>query len=374
MKKLIALGLVFTLALGLTFQVQADNLSTIKNQSKSVKSKLSEISKDKKKVKQQIEAKKDEKEYLTNAQKKKEQEYAKLSEEERNLKEAADQLDDDLKDAEDNLDSQRELLKTRIKVMYENSSVSYIETLVESKSIVDFFERLQLISLISKNDKQLVDELDASKKDVEIKKQMKEEARELVLRKAKDKQSAISQLKVSRADVDEDIEKYKGTLEQLEKQEDELSKLSQELNAKLRSLMSKGKYTGGKMRWPSPSSTAITSEFGNRYHPILKKRKLHTGIDIGARKGTSIIAAAKGRVIKAGWENGYGYTVVIDHGGNIATLYGHCSKLLVSVGDTVETGQTIAKVGSTGWSTGPHLHFEVIKDGKCTNPIPYLRG
>jgi murein DD-endopeptidase MepM/ murein hydrolase activator NlpD len=109
-----------------------------------------------------------------------------------------------------------------------------------------------------------------------------------------------------------------------------------------------------------------------RYHPILKKNRMHTGLDINAANGTSIVAANKGKVLVAGWKGGYGNAVIIDHGGGITTLYAHSSKVLVSVGDTVEAGDTIAKVGSTGLSTGPHLHFEVRKDGELTNPLDYV--
>ncbi len=126
------------------------------------------------------------------------------------------------------------------------------------------------------------------------------------------------------------------------------------------------------MQWPSKASTRITSPFGMRNHPILKVPKMHTGIDIGASSGTDILAANAGTVITAGWNNSYGYMVMIDHGGGIVTLYAHASKLLVSTGNVVARGQTIAKVGSTGMSTGPHLHFEVRLNGVYKNPLDYV--
>jgi murein DD-endopeptidase MepM/ murein hydrolase activator NlpD len=124
------------------------------------------------------------------------------------------------------------------------------------------------------------------------------------------------------------------------------------------------------MTWPVPSSYRITSSFGMRKHPILRKNKMHTGVDRGADKGASIVAANSGTVIMAHYDkNGYGNMVVIDHGGGITTLYAHASKLLVKVGDKVKSGQTIAKVGSTGLSTGNHLHFEVRVNGEPKDPM-----
>ena len=139
---------------------------------------------------------------------------------------------------------------------------------------------------------------------------------------------------------------------------------------------STSKYTGGIMTWPLPNYYTITSPYGNRLHPILKKYKLHTGIDIAGSgcNGKNIVAAAAGKVITAGWLSGYGYTVMIDHGGGVVTLYAHSQKLLVKVGQQVKAGEKIALVGSTGNSTGPHLHFEVRLNGKYVNPIgEYLK-
>ena len=130
-------------------------------------------------------------------------------------------------------------------------------------------------------------------------------------------------------------------------------------------------YTGGSMTWPLPGYYSITSPFGNRLHPILKVYKMHTGVDIAGAgcNGKNVVATADGKVIHAGWISGYGNTVMIDHGGGIVTLYAHSQKLLVKKGDTVTRGQAIMLVGSTGYATGPHLHFEVRVNGKYVNPV-----
>ncbi len=133
---------------------------------------------------------------------------------------------------------------------------------------------------------------------------------------------------------------------------------------------SAGVATGG--RFIMPVGGRISSEFGYRVHPISGARRLHAGMDIAAGSGTPIGAAGAGTVIFAGWRGGYGNCIIIDHGGGIATLYGHQSSLAASVGQSVSAGQVIGYVGSTGYSTGPHLHWEVRVNGSPTNPRGYI--
>ena len=372
MRKLVVIYILLLFICLNVLPVFADTLSDYKNEKSSVSKKLDSVTKQEKEVKNKISQKIDEKNDLLSAQQKKAQELKQLEAKKNYLAEQQKAIISDLADSEQRYSSQQSLLKKRLKVMYENSSISYFDTLLESKSIIDFFDRLQLISIISKNDNELVVSLAAAKKDVEFKKSANEIEKREADNKAALSARTISQINNSRADVEEDLRNYQSTLDELQRQEDALLKQSEEINKEIKKLMTKKSYYGGIMKWPVPSSTIITSGFGMRFHPILKKNELHTGIDIGAPKGVSIVAAASGKVIVAGWETGYGNTVIIDHGGKIATLYGHASKLLVRVGENVKAGQTIAKVGSTGWSTGPHLHFEVRKNGSPINPLKYV--
>ena len=193
-----------------------------------------------------------------------------------------------------------------------------------------------------------------------------------------EKKQSQQELESKKSDVEELEKQVAEDNEALEAQIDELNKEAQALTEQMQqgeikaSTSADSKYSGTAMTWPVPSSQRITSEYGNRYHPILHVNKFHSGIDIGASEGSQILAANDGMVIFSGVKGGYGNCVMIDHGGGIVTLYGHCSKLLVSEGQNVTKGQNIALVGSTGQSTGPHCHFEVRVNGSTTNPLNYL--
>ena len=170
-----------------------------------------------------------------------------------------------------------------------------------------------------------------------------------------------------------------GELKELAAQfEQDESSITSQIESYMREMAAANRKTGAKLpkysggRFSRPISAPMTSSFGMRYHPILHYRRMHAGVDFGAPVGSSIHAAAAGIVIASQRMSGYGNVVIVDHGGGYATVYGHCSRILVSNGQRVTRGQTIAKVGSTGLSTGPHLHFEVRINGKPVNPVGYL--
>lgn len=279
----------------------------------------------------------------------------------------------ELKKAENNISGKKDVLHGRLRVMYKNGNVGYAEVLMASASIVDFFSNLDMVKRIVDHDIQLLKHMKEQRDAIEDKKKKLEtyEGRMIsMMRKMEEKQKELEQSRGQMARLKEKIQQDN---EELEKQIDELNKYAQKIAEEIRRKQSKGEYKGGKLAWPTPGYTKITSPFGYRIHPILKRNKLHTGIDIAIPTGEDIVAAGGGTVIHADWLGGYGKTVMVDHGGGIVTLYAHNSSLLVKEGDTVKRGETIAKAGSTGLSTGPHLHFEVRKNGDYVDPLPWVK-
>jgi len=281
---------------------------------------------------------------------------------------------ENLKVAEGNIEDKQDIMGDRINVMYRNGNIGYAEVLLNSKSVTELLTNLDIVKRIVAHDVELLKELKEQRDIIEKEKaSLENQKRQLVNLKSGMEQEQKSLL-ASRGEQErlrQDLAKDKVALE---KMLDQAKKEADALTNKLRSLQSGGAYVGGVLQWPVPGYTTINSYFGNRIHPILKVPKLHTGIDIKVPAGKDVVAAGNGKVVTSGTLGGYGKTVIIDHGGGIMTLYAHNSKLLVSEGSNVTKGQKIALVGSTGVSTGPHVHFEVRKNGQYVDPIPYVRG
>lgn len=272
------------------------------------------------------------------------------------------------------LDKRRLALAQRVRGIYENGQVSYLEILFESSNISDFITRVEYLSRLVGNDRQLLADIRTEKEQIAKKTEELKVARDQAASLQAQATAAKTELDSKNNQLQISLTENKKVQQELSDQIEQLEKDSNAIGEKIRQMQRarKGGVVGSVSNWPLPGRYEISSPYGYRTHPITKQRKLHTGIDLPAPTGTAIQAAGDGEVIYAGWYGAYGNAVVIDHGEGTSTLYGHQSRIAVSNGDTVKAGQVIGYVGSTGWSTGPHLHFEVRVGGNPTDPLRYF--
>jgi murein DD-endopeptidase MepM/ murein hydrolase activator NlpD len=274
------------------------------------------------------------------------------------------------------LDAARERARMRLRDIYMHGNRNAIAAFAGSTSYSDFITRQFINKRIADKDRRVFDDYDRLRRDVADR---KARADRLVVRVSglvRDQRSEQHDLQGTREEKGELLGQLRNKQKGLEQVIRELDEEESSIEAEIAAYQSRPghandivPFTGKFLR---PASGPITSGFGRRYHPILHVWRMHTGVDFGAPRGSPIRAAADGVVISAGYSRGYGNRVIIDHGGNISTLYGHCSRLFVSSGQRVRRGQRIAAVGSTGLATGPHLHFEVRVHGRPQNPMRWL--
>ncbi len=328
--------------------------------------------------------------------------------------------------SQENLKAKRIQYSERISVMFAYENKSTLEILLSSKSIAGFFTNLELISLIGDADRQMIDQLTIAMDDAELQNQVALKEAEEMQAIAEEKQGELKELRDRIGVTEEALDRKKSQLSTWEQREDAFREEADRLDDEIRRLQrereeeqrrrqatptpsgksggnngggnsgggnngggnSGGGNSGGgsqtkpktKMTWPYPGDYTIYSPYGMRMHPIYKEYRMHWGVDLGGEYGNPIVAAKGGTVIKVeepveGQNTGgsnYGNYCVIDHGNGISTAYAHCRDVYVHVGDTVKAGQTIAECGSTGASTGPHLHFEVRVNGEKVDPAPYI--
>ncbi len=307
-------------------------------------------------------------------------------------------------------------MKLRIKYMYERGNTSYIDLLFQAADMVQLMNRAEYINQISDYDRKQLDAYEETRQTIAAEEEKLKNDREQLLdmqEKTKAKQASVQTL---RAQKNKELQNYQGQINtaqnqvdqynaDLAAQENKIKQIEAEIKRKeeeerkkaeaarkaAEEARKKAEAEGKKVsatekaasynvsslgsisfKWPCPSSSRITSGFGSRTSPTKGASSNHQGIDISASTGAAIVAAASGTVVVSTYSYSAGNYVMISHGGGIYTVYMHCSKLLVSEGDTVKQGQTIAKVGSTGYSTGSHLHFGIRSGGRYVNPQSYV--
>lgn len=277
---------------------------------------------------------------------------------------------------EENYNIQRDILQNRIVALYEAGDIYYLDVLLKSNNIVEFVSNYYLIGEIAKYDNELLENIEKQKTQIEEIKQTLTERKESLETVKKNKERTSVSLENSKIIRNSYIAKLtndeKSMQEKIDKYQAELNSIDAAITT-LTTLNISEDYVGGEFGWPAPGYSTITSRFGMRIHPILKIARGHKGNDIAMPTGAYIVASNDGVVINSEYSTtGYGNMIVIDHGGGITTLYGHGSELIAKVGQTVKKGDLIMKAGSTGWSTGPHLHFEVRINGTPIDSLEFL--
>lgn len=272
------------------------------------------------------------------------------------------------------------LFKERLRVTHEEGQITYLELLFGAQSLSDFLSRVDRVGAMLEYDTKIMQQLKDEKSELETVRadyQNKKKVQEEYLASLKADEAALEKKKNEAAGYITKLQKNEKTyLAMLERMDAEEQKLQDDLQKYLKELQEKenSKFVGGKFLWPVPTKyTRVSSVYGGRTSPITGKWEFHNGIDIPASYGVDIYASNSGTVTKAEYHWSYGNYIMIDHGGGYATLYAHCSQILVSKGDKVSRGDVIAKVGSTGSSTGNHLHFSLYESSKHTDPMKFFK-
>ncbi|HCX61418.1 MAG TPA: hypothetical protein DHU59_03165 [Clostridiales bacterium] len=273
------------------------------------------------------------------------------------------------KDIEEN----NKLLGERLRAMYKSGTSGYIELILNAENLTDAMTRVDMVQLIVESDVELLKSIEEQKKKVEeVKLSLENEKLELadVIKELSDKKESVETASKAKDDYISSLEQDIKSLELLMVAEEAQSS---QIERDILSLQGAGEFSGGGMSWPLPGYSRISSYFGGRADPITGAWSNHRGIDIPGPYGQPIVSSNDGIVIFSGYHWSYGNYVIIDHGGGISTLYSHASKLLVGKGQAVSKGETIALVGSTGYSTGNHVHFEYRINGVPQNPLNYVK-
>ena len=278
-----------------------------------------------------------------------------------------------LEASQKNFDEQKALLEKRLIVLYEAGETSYLDVLLHSSSLSDFISNYYMMTEMARYDTELLENIEQATNLIEAEKEALEtqKSKLVALQEENDKKIAmVSNMKVLKTNyMNQLTEEEKALQADIEIFNQEMAQIESDL---INLTDSNSAYAGGEMAWPAPGYYTITSPFGYRVHPILGVTRFHSGVDIGVPTGGKVIAANDGIVIKTTYTSSYGNMVMIDHGGGIVTLYAHGSKIIATLGQEVKRGDIIMEAGSTGWSTGPHLHFEVRLDGEYQQPLDYI--
>lgn len=365
-KKALSFLLVLVLCLGMAIQANATEISETQKKAEELEKKKKDAEKEKQSLEKQLESIVSEMEGTKTKIEEKETEIS--AKEEELIQAKVDEND------------QYESMKKRIKYMYENGNTQFVEILCESKSIGEFLNNAEYITTISEYDRTMLVEFQAVVKDVEEQEaalQAEYDELETMQNDLITKQDSVTELMETKdAEIEQissDLGNTKDKLSELQAAAAAAERKQQEKNSGYSNNAGASVITGnGTFTHPCPGYTYISSEFGYREQPIAGASTNHKGMDFAAPAGTPIYAAASGTVTSASYSDNAGNMIVINHGNGLQTYYMHCNSMYVRAGQTVSKGQNIGAVGSTGNSSGPHLHFQVMQNGTPVNPRNYL--
>ena len=353
----------------------ADNIEELRSKSQELKNQIEESNSELKEVQEELSSNLQQVQKLDETIEKSETQLKQLNEKIEELQKTISEVEEKLGIIQEDYNTQKKLLEERLVSLYEAGDTNYIDVILSSKSLSDFLSNYYLISEITLYDTELLNEVELQKNLIETQKN--------ILDVKSQEMSTTKQTQIKTSKVLENTKNLRGhyilqlseSEQKIQNDIDEYNRQYKEVEQEILLLSQNGiseEYIGGVMAWPVPGYTRITSQYGMRTHPITGVYKLHTGVDIGAPMGANFIATNDGVVTKAGYNGAYGNMVIIDHGGGISTLYAHGSEIVVQVGQQVKQGDIVLKVGSTGYSTGPHAHFEVRVNGSTINPLDYI--
>lgn len=375
MRKIISTILILVIISSLCICVYAQDLTGLQEQSSEITEALNETNNRLQAVQEELSTNMQQLQDLDNQIAQSQEELSTINTDIDKLMEQIKENEEKLAKTQKEYDNIQGLLDARLIQMYEAPEFQFLQVLLEAKNVTDFLSTYYAMKELAEYDAELLDTVKKQKQDIETTKQILAQKKQQVITSKQTLAKKTQVLANTKTMREYYISKLSTEEQELQAKIDEYNNqvASIEAEIKLLALNSISEdYIGGAMIWPVPGYTSITSEYGMRVHPITGAYKLHTGVDIGAPLGANFVAAANGIVSKATFNAAYGNMVIIDHGGGVQTLYAHGSEILVQVGQTVEAGTPILKVGSTGYSTGPHAHFEVRINGQYVDPMPYI--
>lgn len=375
MRKFLCIVLAFIIICTYATTIYAEELTDLQKQQEELQNQIEQSNDELNEVQSQLSENLKQIEKLDEKIADSEQKMEELNSEISTLQTSIDEIKAQLEVAEKKYEEQKNIMEKRLIAIYESGETKYIDVLLKSKDISEFLSNYYLINEITSVDKELLNEVESQKKTIDLAKQKLEKNQEKLTTDLQNQTKTSTVLENTKTLREKYISRLSDEEKAKQAQIDEMTKQYDEVNKQILELAKQGldtEYIGGVLAWPVPGYTKISSNYGMRVHPITGQYKLHTGVDISAPMGANFVAANDGIVTKAGYNTAYGNMVIIDHGGGISTLYAHGSEILVTVGQTVKRNDPILKVGSTGYSTGPHAHFEVRINGVVTNPIEYI--